>query len=340
MPHGAPMSIAATSRPATASSMSDCRNISSRATARASRRPISLSTNCGERPSPGLLLVSIARAIVVFAGNLGRRHQTLAEHASVQCLASRDPAVRHAERQLHLADGAHLLGELRRFEARLVVGSAHRPIERQMPLEQARAHGDGGERDGGAVVVARVADGPAGPFAQPFHEPQVDLLRRRRIRADAVEQRVFRVALLEERQRPAHLLFGRHPRRQQHWLAGGRHVLDQGKVGEVRRPDLVGRQIAGLEKIDAGAVPWRAHRRDPAVVAIREQLPELVVRQLELDQQAGRCTGGPVRRDVADRRSPRGRSHGASASGTSRRRRRPRRRRPRAASRSRVRRCD
>ena len=55
-------------RPATASSMSDWRNISSRATARDSRRPTSLSTNCGDSPSPGLLLVSMSRAIGVCAG--------------------------------------------------------------------------------------------------------------------------------------------------------------------------------------------------------------------------------------------------------------------------------
>ena len=62
-------------------------------------------------------------------------------------------------------------------------------------------------------------------------------------------------------------------------------VLDEREVGQVGRADLVGGQVARLEEVDAA----RSHGVHIAVIrarsAVREQLAELVVRQLELDQQ-------------------------------------------------------
>ncbi len=93
------------------------------------------------------------------------------------------------------------------------------------------------------------------------------------------------MALLQEGQRPSHFLFRRHSRREQHRFAGRRDVLDERKIREVRRSDLVSREVAGFEKIDARAIPRRAHCRNLPRSAVIEQLAELVVAQLEFDQQ-------------------------------------------------------
>ena len=63
------------------------------------------------------------------------------------------------------------------------------------------------------------------------------------------------------------------------------HVLDEREVGQIRRADLVGGEVAGLEEVDAAAIPRRAERGDSARRGSNEQLAELVVRQFELDQQ-------------------------------------------------------
>ena len=94
-------------------------------------------------------------------GNVRGGDQALAEHSSVQRLAARNPAMRHADRRLDFADRTHLLRELRRLEAGLVVRPAHRAVQCEVAFQKPRAHGDGGERDRGAVVVSGVADGPA-----------------------------------------------------------------------------------------------------------------------------------------------------------------------------------
>jgi hypothetical protein len=100
-----------------------------------------------------------------------------------------------------------------------------------------------------------------------------------------VKQRVFGAALFEERQRSADFFFRRHARGEQHRLAGRRDVLDKGKICQIGRTDLVGREIARLQEVDAAPVPGGAHRRDPARPAVVEQLAELIVRQLELDEE-------------------------------------------------------
>ena len=126
--------------------------------ARESRRPTSLSTNCGDSPSPGLLLVSIARVMVVCAGMSVAATRLLPRTRRFSVSPRVIQRCGTPIESLDLAKRADLFGELRRLEARLVVGAAHRAVERQVALEQARAHRDGGEGDGGAGVVARIAD--------------------------------------------------------------------------------------------------------------------------------------------------------------------------------------
>src|SRR5262245_19751527 len=69
-----------------------------------------------------------------------------------------------------------------------MITAPHRAIEREMPLDDAGAQDDGGERGGEADFVSRVADRDAVAVSEPADDLQIQFLDSGRIRARTVKQ--------------------------------------------------------------------------------------------------------------------------------------------------------
>jgi hypothetical protein len=67
---------------------------------------------------------------------------------------------------------------------------------------------------------------------------------------------------LQKRDGPLDLLLGGHPGREHEWLARLDDPFKQQEVGQIRRADLVGRNVDGFEEIDALDIPGRTEKRN------------------------------------------------------------------------------
>ena len=192
---------------------------------------------------------------------------------------------RGAERLLHLAHPLHHLGELSREQADLVVVALEVAVDGEVLLDDPRAERDGGEHDVEAALVAGVADRGLGQLGQPGEVGQVDVLERSRVGRLAVQERVRDAGLADDVDGLADLALGRHPGRDDHRGAAGRHVPQQRVVGHVGGGDLERADAVVDEAVDADRVPGGAHHLDADVAAVVEDLEELVGPEVVLREQ-------------------------------------------------------
>ena len=183
--------------------------------------------------------------------------------------------------------------EFFRLEARRVVRAFHLAIERDVALDQDRAHRNRADRNRDAALVAGIAD-EGMDLAQRFHEAQMDVVKRGRVGALAMQQHIRRRAVVEEFRRGPDFIRRAHAGRDDQRLAGRGEFREQGQVGQIGGGDLVGLDAERLQRRDARRVPGRAEVLDVLRGAIGRDAALLLGRQFEAAQQVERVFDGEV----------------------------------------------
>ena len=174
-----------------------------------------------------------------------------------------------------------------------MVGTFHPAVERDVALDHDRAQRDGADRDRDAALMAGIADSRM--YApQRFHEAQMDIVERGRIRALAMQQHIASRAIIEKPGGGADFFGRTHAGRDDQGLSGGGEAGQQRKVGEVGGGDLVGLDAERLQCGNAGRVPRRAEIANAFRRAIRRDAALLVGGQFEAAQQVEGVFDGEV----------------------------------------------
>ena len=131
-----------------------------------------------------------------------------------------------------------------------VIPALHLLVEGEVLLDEARAQGDGGERDRGPQRVITEPHGDVEGPTQGLEVAQVDGRRHRRIDRHAMEQDDLLVALASHRIHGSlDLAQGRHPRREHDRLPGPGDMRQQRQIGDVHRGDLDERDVQSGEHV-------------------------------------------------------------------------------------------
>ena len=107
-----------------------------------------------------------------------------------------------------------------------------RAIERDVLLDDEAPSRDCGYRHRDAALVARVADRDA-KVPEPLDAPQVEVLERRRVGADAVQDREVGAALAQEGGSALDLVQRGHPGREDDRLAGVGDRVEEREVDQI-----------------------------------------------------------------------------------------------------------
>ena len=139
-----------------------------------------------------------------------------------------------------------------------MVGPGHRLVERQVLLDDRRAATDRRQRDLQAERVIGEADGEPEALAQRVHRAQIHLARRRRIGAQAVQQRDGRRARRADGgHRVGDLGERAHAGGHDHRPPLGGHVPQEREIRDLAGRDLEDRHVEALERVGARLIERR-----------------------------------------------------------------------------------
>ncbi len=169
-------------------------------------------------------------------------------------------------------DRGHQLGEFGRFHGEGAIRPAVGAGQGEVFLDEGGPERGGGDGRGGPQGVIGEPHLDPEALAQHGDGTQVVFGGRRRIAADAVQQRELAVAVLERHlDRGGDLGLVRHAGGHDERLAGLGGVADEGQVHQLEGGDLVGRAVEGFQQIHRAEVERTAEDRQSQLAPLGKQ---------------------------------------------------------------------
>ena len=143
----------------------------------------------------------------------------------------------------------HKFPEFTRFERETLIRPRQLPADGEMLLQHTGAFGHRAERGIDADRVIGQSDRQAESLSQDLDGSQLYICVSGRIGRGTLQENQRHVVALDEMDRLGNFLQLGHTGRHDHWQALSGDMLDERKIGDLSRPDLVGRDPQLIKSI-------------------------------------------------------------------------------------------